>query len=286
MSFQIRMNYPRRWAMIFWITAVLLVWLITYAVRQGELLLAEQRATAEIATWLATTSSAEARVMAEAPIAGRPHLPLPHAANLAQTRPWLTALQQTQPEWVVGDGSIGWQFIAQTAWFTSHYTVAYERPPYTVWQRTAEPLPPLEPLALDIGGQTTLVGSYISPTVIQTGQEVAVTLAFSATQTLSRTFTTHLELRSGATVVASTSQTNPHRHPLGLVGCAAGGARNFLVKSRPASRQWHLYAGSLFQGQWATRRGRVATPPRRNNCLRMGFRDSKCAVRKWGTGDE
>ena len=201
--------------MIFWITAVLLVWLITYAVRQGELLLAEQRATAEIATWLATTSSAEARVMAEAPIAGRPHLPLPHAANLAQTRPWLTALQQTQPEWVVGDGSIGWQFIAQTAWFTSHYTVAYERPPYTVWQRTAEPLPPLEPLALDIGGQTTLVGSYISPTVIQTGQEVAVTLAFSATQTLSRTFTTHLELRSGATVVASTSQTTPTAIPLG-----------------------------------------------------------------------
>ncbi|MBK8434698.1 MAG: hypothetical protein IPL28_26875 [Chloroflexi bacterium] len=215
MSFQIRMNYPRRWAMIFWITAVLLVWLITYAVRQGELLLAEQRATAEIATWLATTSSAEARVMAEAPIAGRPHLPLPHAANLAQTRPWLTALQQTQPEWVVGDGSIGWQFIAQTAWFTSHYTVAYERPPYTVWQRTAEPLPPLEPLALDIGGQTTLVGSYISPTVVQTGQEVAVTLAFSATQTLSRTFTTHLELRSGATVVASTSQTTPTAIPLG-----------------------------------------------------------------------
>lgn len=215
MSFQIRMNYPRRWAMIFWITAVLLVWLITYAVRQGELLLAEQRATAEIATWLATTSSAEARVMAEAPIAGRPHLPLPHAANLAQTRPWLTALQQTQPEWVVGDGSIGWQFIAQTAWFTSHYTVAYERPPYTVWQRTAEPLPPLEPLALDIGGQTTLVGSYISSTVIQTGQEVAVTLAFSATQTLSRTFTTHLELRSGATVVASTSQPTPTAIPLG-----------------------------------------------------------------------
>lgn len=215
MNFQLRMNYPRRWAMIFWITAVLLVWLTAYAVRQGALLLAERRTTAEIATWLAANSPAEARVMAEAPIAGRPHLPLPHATNLAQARPWLTALQQTQPEWVVSDGSLGWQFVAQTAWFTSHYAVAYERPPYTVWQRTAEPLPPLQPLTVDIGGQTTLVGVYIPPTAVLAGEEVAVTLAFSATQPLSRTFTTHLELRSGATVVASTSQTTPTAIPLG-----------------------------------------------------------------------
>jgi hypothetical protein len=214
--FRWQMRYPRRWAIAFWISAVVLVWLVAYAVEQGEVLLAQRQATAEVTEWLVANSTPEERILAEYAIAGRISLPLTHTTSVEGIRPWLNTLQQEQPEWVVGDGSLAWQLLSQSIWFSRRYQLAHERPPYAIWQRTAVPQPPPIPSTPAPLGGIQVVGSHIAPLVVQVGQDVAVTLALAATGAISRPVALVVEMRplGETTAVATTSRPIPSEIPL------------------------------------------------------------------------
>ena len=211
------LRYPRRWAIAFWLTAVGVVWLVSYVVQQGELLVAERQATAAVTAWLTTHTTAEERILAEFPIAGRLWLEMPHAQTVAGIRPWLNLLQEEQPEWVVGDGSLSWQLLAQSTWFQRRYQLAHSQPPYTVWQRTVAPRPLPAPRHILIHPMLTVVGVTVSPSTVQVGQDVAVSLALRAEEAVTRPLTLRLELRPTAHLtppIATTTRTLPTEIPL------------------------------------------------------------------------
>lgn len=120
-----------------WILATAVaVWGIGAAVRYGPLWLAQRDAQADLTTWLEANAQAADTVMAERPLGAWPHVPLAHIQLAGQMTPLRQSLAAEPPTWIVSDGTLAWQVLAQDAWFADQYQAVYERPPYTIWHHT------------------------------------------------------------------------------------------------------------------------------------------------------
>lgn len=253
--------------LVVWLLAVALLAMVLFVGRNGRRWWVEWQARRDLSAWVAANSAADDTVLGRWPLAKRPFIALPpnNPEAVLHGPAWLNLLQSKQPQLVLSDGSLNWQLITTTNWFQTRYAVAYKRPPYTLWRYQSRPDDAAAQRLMDVSvnNQYRLTGAKIAPLMIQRHDSVYITLDFVATQPLTRTAQTVLQLISplGGQPYANIDVQLPAGSPLGWwrVGDTLAeryhftptadipmGAYqlNFAARSSATPQRWPLYQGN------------------------------------------
>lgn len=202
-----------------WLWALGLALLVAFVGRNGGRWWLEWQIQRDLSAWVEVHSQPDESIMGRWALADRPHIALPESNQMLQAPRWLSLMHLESPSFILTDGSVNWQLITDTDWFQSRYAIAYERPPYTLWRFQPRPddTAAAQPFEVSINGQYRLTNAQIAPRTIQPNQSLYITLDFEATEPLSRTGQTILQVLSplGGQPYANVDVQLPAASPLG-----------------------------------------------------------------------